>query len=119
MKKKSFLSTFGILIAAAHSYAYAAGGSVVMSIEFVGAASSNHPIALAQSNYSTGFNYTTQLGACPLVDGKVYFENPTEDKGIYSTLLSAKATGNQVKVYWYDTQKNSRNYCEISGVRFY
>ena len=53
MKKNILLNTLGLLMAVTHSYANAAGGAVVMSIDFVGAASSNHPVASAQSVYST------------------------------------------------------------------
>ena len=90
-----------------------------MEIQFVGAASSTHPVEAARSILSFGFECTEQLGSCPMVGGKVYFENDPEDHWIMSVLTSYNLKDKPVKVYWDDSQKNSRGYCKIISVRGY
>ena len=97
----------------------AASGKKTLTIEFVGSTSSDHPITVVQSVTSFGFNSDIQLGTCPLVDGKVYFENSSDDKGLASTILAAKISGKDVQVYWDDSIVTSRNICKIINVRVY
>lgn len=115
MKK---LLTFATLLLAS-SKLMAAQGQAVLEIEFVGAASATHPVVEVQGQPTVGFDSTTQLGACPLSEGKVYFEGNTDDTYIFSILLAAQASGAPVKIYWNDAHVNSRGYCKLEGVRLY
>ena len=117
MKKFVSVFMFCVTFIASQSPAYATKGSAILTIKYVGSASSNHVVPEVRSQYNVWFNSSAQLGACPMDDGFVYFENPSADNGIYSLLMSAYVASKQVKVYWDDGQLSARGYCEVSGAR--
>ena len=110
---------FAASVALFSATASAASGSEVLTIEFVGSTSATHPEQSARSMPSVGFDSTSALGSCQLVDGKVYFEGNPEDTGISAILLAAKVSGQPVRIYWDDNHKNTRGFCMLTGVRAY
>ena len=97
--------------------AVADDGLLEVLIDYVGSVSSTYPDPLAQSIYTARFEHTTQVGSCPLSEGKLYFEVNPQDKGIVSILLAAKSAGKTVRVSWNDSAKNQRGYCLITAVQ--
>ena len=110
---------FACIAALLSTTATAAIGQETLTIDFVGAASAAHPVQSVQLIPSVGFDSTTSLGACPLVDGKVYFEGIPEDTGITAILLAAKFSGQPVRIYWDDSFRSSRGYCMLLAIRAY
>ena len=110
---------FACIVSLLSATASAAIGQKTLTIDFVGAASATHPVQSVQSIPSVGFDSTTPLGTCPLVEGKVYFEGNPEDTGISAILLAAKISGQPVKIYWDDSFKSPRGFCMLLTVRAY
>ncbi|MBI3771669.1 MAG: hypothetical protein HY272_03100 [Gammaproteobacteria bacterium] len=62
--------------------ANAANGSATFTVNFVGADSTADPNTVVRDMPNVMFDSTVQLGACPLVDGMVYFESIGADTKI-------------------------------------
>lgn len=101
------------------SMVYAEKSFIEAPIEFIGAVSSTYPDIDAQSFFSVGLDSEVALGTCPLVNNKVYFENPLEDKEIYTILMNWNLKEWPVRVYWDDSQKSPRGYCMVTIARGY
>lgn len=97
--------------------ALSAGGSLEVFINYVGYASETHPVAAVQSSPSYSFEHSTQLGTCPMDDGKIFFDGNPGDSGMVSVLIAAKMANRKVRIYWHDSHVSERGYCKLSNVQ--